>query len=122
MGDRRPVSPMAPALPSLPPRREGHAVQHQPAPTALRRTAAPVTIVVLQPQGMADGQLAIQAVRNGQSVVLDASELDPALGQRLVDFTCGGVQAMDGQSRRLGEAVFLFTSGLSHIEDPAEPI
>jgi hypothetical protein len=26
---------------------------------------------------------------------------------------------MDGQSRRLGDAVFLFTSGLSEIEDGA---
>lgn len=102
---------MAPALPTLParpggrPRRLGSSVAPSPA------------ILVLQGQGMADGQRAIEAVRGGQSVVLDASGLDPALGQRLVDYTCGGIQAMDGQSRRLGEAVFLFTTGLSRIEE-----
>lgn len=103
---------MAPALPSLPAR----AVSlHSP------RGAGPAgespTILVLHPQGMADGQRAIEAVRRGQSVVLDASALEPSLGQRLVDYTCGGIQAMDGQSRRLGDAVFLFTTALSHIED-----
>jgi FtsZ-interacting cell division protein YlmF len=106
---------MAPALPFLPARAETRSPRNGCTSLAM----AP-GILVLQPRGMADGQRAIEAVRSGQSVVLDASALDPTLGQRLVDYTCGGVQAMDGQSRRLGEAVFLFTSGLSWIEDPPE--
>lgn len=106
---------MAPALPSLPARAETRRLRN-----GITSLAMAPGILVLQPRGMADGQRAIEAVRNGQSVVLDASELDPTLGQRLVDYTCGGVQAMDGQSRRLGEAVFLFTSGLSCIEDPSD--
>ncbi len=106
---------MAPALPSLPARSPG------PAPGAeAHRRSAPPSILVLHPGGLEDGQAAIEAVRRGQSVVLDASGLDPGLGQRLVDFTCGGITAMDGQSRRLGEAVFLFTSARSRIEE-ADP-
>lgn len=71
---------------------------------------------MLQPTGLEDGRKAIQAVRTGHSVVLNASELDPELGQRLVDFTCGGITAMDGQSHRLGEAVFLFAPMVAKIE------
>jgi cell division inhibitor SepF len=73
-------------------------------------------ILVLRPGCLEDGQQAIEAVRAGRSVVLNASELDPALGQRLVDFTCGGITAMDGQSHRLGEAVFLFAPLVARIE------
>jgi cell division inhibitor SepF len=49
-------------------------------------------------------------------VVLNAAQLDPAFGQRLVDFSCGGVTAMDGDSHRLGEAVFLFAPALTRID------
>lgn len=107
-----PAQPLLPSLPSLPARPAGRP-PHRDGGSA---TDAP-TILVLHPQDLSDGQRAIEAVRRGQSVVLDASQLEPALGQRLVDYTCGGVQAMDGQSRRLGEAVFLFTTALSRIED-----
>ncbi len=103
---------MAPALPSLPARGPWAAAHADPR----RRPMAPA-ILVLKPRGLDDGQQAIEAVRRGESVVLDASGLDPALGQRLVDFTCGGVTAMDGQSRRLGEAVFLFTAAINRIEE-----
>ena len=103
---------MVPALPSLPARSPALAARTE----AHRRPTAP-PILVLHPRGLDDGQQAIEAVRRGQSVVLDASGLDPGLGQRLVDFTCGGITAMDGQSRRLGEAVFLFTAARSRIEE-----
>ena len=103
---------MAPALPSLPARAPARAARTE----AHRRPTAP-PILVLHPRGLDDGQQAIEAVRRGQSVVLDASGLDTGLGQRLVDFTCGGITAMDGQSRRLGEAVFLFPAATSRIEE-----
>ncbi|MEB3255888.1 MAG: cell division protein SepF [Synechococcaceae cyanobacterium] len=103
---------MAPALPSLPARTPGAAPRAAANPRPMD-----AGILVLHPRDLDDGRRAIAAVRRGQSVVLDASGLDPALGQRLVDFTCGGVTAMDGQSRRLGEAVFLFTAAMSRIEE-----
>ena len=78
-------------------------------------------ILVLFPAGLEDGQRAVEAVRNGRSVLLNASGLEPRLGQRLVDFTCGGVSAMDGRSHRIGEAVFLFTAALSRVERNAGP-
>jgi cell division inhibitor SepF len=110
---------MAPALPLLPgcPHRPV-----QPPACAQRDRAAAHQILVLRPDCFEDGQLVIEAVRAGRSVVLNASELDPCLGQRLVDFTCGGITAMDGQSHRLGEAVFLFAPLMARIEAGAPAV
>jgi len=111
---------MVPALPVLP--------RHQMEPDDPGgRTLGAATgarqpeILVLFPTSLEDGPLAVEAVRNGRSVLLNASALDPSLGQRLVDFTCGGVSAMDGRSHRIGEAVFLFTAALSRVERNAGP-
>lgn len=115
---------MAPALPSIPSLPSLPSLPVRASSCHLQRCQNPAgespPILVLRPQELADGQRAIEAVRGGQSVVLDASALEPSLGQRLVDYTCGGIEAMDGQSRRLGEAVFLFTTALGRIEqEPA---
>ena len=44
------------------------------------------------------------------------SGLPEAAGQRLVDYACGGMTAIDGQSHQLGLGVFLFTSGVTRVE------
>jgi FtsZ-interacting cell division protein YlmF len=108
---------MVPALPVLP--RDPIAPNPLGGP-ALRAARQP-EILVLFPTGLEDGQLAVEAVRNGRNVLLNASALEPRLGQRLVDFTCGGVSAMEGRSHRIGEAVFLFTAALSRVERNAGP-
>jgi cell division inhibitor SepF len=40
--------------------------------------------------------------------------------QRTIDFVSGGVFAMDGQSERLGETVFLFAPALVRIQHDRE--
>lgn len=110
---------MVPALPLLPSRPPAAATSPPVAgqrATPQQRVAEAQQILVLRPARLEDGQQAIQAVRSGRSVVLNASALDPELGQRLVDFTFGGITAMDGQSHRLGEAVFLFAPLRARIE------
>jgi cell division inhibitor SepF len=42
--------------------------------------------------------------------------MDPVEAQRVIDFVSGGVFAIDGQSERLGETVFLFAPALVSIE------
>jgi cell division inhibitor SepF len=46
--------------------------------------------------------------------------MDPHEAQRTIDFVSGGVYAMDGQSERLGEAVFLFAPALVSIQRDRE--
>jgi FtsZ-interacting cell division protein YlmF len=54
---------------------------------------------------------------HGPEVLLMApTTMAEAAGQRLVDYACGGMAAIDGQSHQLGLGVFLFTSGLTRVE------
>ena len=77
---------------------------------------APAEVLLIHPTRMEHAHDIISAVRSGKTVVLNAAQLDPAFGQRLVDFSCGGVTAIDGDSHRLGEAVFLFAPALTRID------
>jgi cell division inhibitor SepF len=50
-----------------------------------------------------------------KTVVLHLEALDPQEAQRIIDFVSGGVYAIDGQSERLGESVFLFAPSIVNI-------
>jgi cell division inhibitor SepF len=54
-------------------------------------------------------------VQRLRTVVLQLAAMEPAEAQRTIDFVSGGVYAMDGQSERLGETVFLFAPALVTI-------
>jgi cell division inhibitor SepF len=115
---------MAPALPRMTCRRPRRPTRssEQVDRTAKPRPIAPGReILVIHPLVLEEGEVAIEAVRRGQTVLLDASGMERSLGQRLVDFTSGGVKAMDGQARRIGPRVFLFTAAICRIEnDPPQ--
>ncbi len=55
-------------------------------------------------------------VRRNRTIVINLCALPEAAGQRLVDYACGGMAAIDGQSHQLGLGVFLFTSGVTRVE------
>ena len=55
------------------------------------------------------------AVQQLKTVVLHLGGMDPEEAQRTIDFVSGGVYALDGQSERLGETVFLFAPSLVTI-------
>ena len=57
----------------------------------------------------------MQAVQRLRTVVLHLGEMEPAEAQRTIDFVSGGVYAMDGQSERLADTVFLFAPALVTI-------
>jgi FtsZ-interacting cell division protein YlmF len=63
-----------------------------------------------------DAEAVIAAVRGGRTVVLNVAALPKAVGQRLVDYVCGGLTAMDGQVHHLGEEGFLLAPPLAHVE------
>ena len=99
---------------------------------ALRGSSAPAMetpfgnwqpeVVVMHPTRYEDAMTAVQAVRQQRTVVLHLGEMDPEEAQRTIDFVSGGVFAMDGQSERLGDTVFLFAPALVAINrDEGEP-
>ena len=65
-------------------------------------------VVVFHCRGFDDARAVALAVRDQRTVLLQVDQLDPVEAQRVVDFVSGAVQALDGQSERLGETTFLF--------------
>lgn len=72
-------------------------------------------VVVMTPSRFEDAMAAVQAVQRMRTVVLHLGSMDPAEAQRTIDFVSGGVFAMDGQSERLADTVFLFAPALVAI-------
>lgn len=72
-------------------------------------------VVVLAPSRFEDATEAVLAVQHLKTVVLHLEALDPLEAQRIIDFVSGGVYAIDGQSERLGESVFLFAPSVVNI-------
>jgi cell division inhibitor SepF len=79
-------------------------------------------VVVMTPARFEDAMAAVLAVQRLRTVVLQLGGMEPAEAQRTIDFVSGGVYALDGQSERLGETVFLFAPALVTIHrGGAEP-
>jgi hypothetical protein len=79
-------------------------------------TDASPGMLVFAADRFGDVEAVIAAVRGGRTVVLNVAGLPAATAQRLVDFVCGGITAMDGQVQRLGEEVFLLAPALAQVE------
>lgn len=65
-------------------------------------------VVVFRPTRFEDAQAIVLAVRDMQTVLVQASGMAPEEAQRLIDFVAGGVAAIDGQAECLDEFTFVF--------------
>ena len=50
-----------------------------------------------------------QALKERKTVILNLQLLDREESQRIVDFLCGCTHALDGNQRKIGDFVFIFT-------------
>ncbi len=73
-------------------------------------------LLVFHPRQLEDAQALIRAVKGNQTVVLHASSADAREAQRLNDFACGGMEAIDGQTHRIDAETFLFTPARGRVE------
>jgi cell division inhibitor SepF len=73
-------------------------------------------VVVMTPSRFEDATEAVLAVQRMKTVVLHLGAMEPEEAQRTIDFVSGGIFAMDGQSERLGDTVFLFAPSLVTID------
>lgn len=76
-------------------------------------------VTVITPTRFEDAMQAVVAVQQQKTVVLHLGAMSPEEAQRTIDFVSGGVYAMDGQSERLGDTVFLFAPTLVAIHRDA---
>lgn len=83
----------------------------------LEQTAYSATneVVVLEPTSFSQAPEVLQYLRRGSSIVLNLCKLDSEQSQRLIDFVCGGIYALDGSQRRVGEGVFLLVPSCVNI-------
>jgi cell division inhibitor SepF len=76
-------------------------------------------VVLMQPHRFEEVSLAVEAVRERKTVLLNLSAMEPAIAQRAADFVAGGVFAIDGHQEQLDDRIFLFTPRNVSVErDP----
>jgi len=73
-------------------------------------------LLVLYPRRLEEAELVIEAVKDHQTVVLNTRQAADGEAQRLIDFTCGGMEALDAQVHRLDAETFLFAPGHGSVE------
>jgi len=78
--------------------------------------ASGLQLLVLHPHQLEDAETLIEAVKRNQTVVLNASSADAGQVQRLIDFACGGMEAIDGQVHRIDAETFLFSPAQGRVE------
>jgi cell division inhibitor SepF len=76
-------------------------------------------VVLMQPHRFEEVPMAVEAVRDRKTVLLNLSAMEPAIAQRAADFVAGGVFAIEGHQEQLGERIFLFAPrGVTIERDP----
>ena len=73
-------------------------------------------VLVIAPRRLEDAELIIEAVRRNQTVVLQTANAEEGVAQRLIDFACGGIAAIDGQVHRINAGTFLFSPAQATVE------
>jgi cell division inhibitor SepF len=84
--------------------------------TAAVMAAGSPQVQVMAPRRLEEAQQIIEAVRDNQTVVLQTANADEGVAQRLIDFACGGMAAIDGQVHRINAETFLFSPGHARIQ------
>lgn len=76
-------------------------------------------LLVFYPRRLDDARRVIAAVQGQEAVLLDTSHAAEGEAQRLIDFACGGMEALEGQVHRISAEVFLFAPAQAQVE-PAD--
>lgn len=66
-------------------------------------------VVVFEPRAYNESIQIAQALKERKTVILNLQLLDREESQRIVDFLCGCTHALDGNQRKVGDFVFIFT-------------
>jgi FtsZ-interacting cell division protein YlmF len=65
-------------------------------------------LLVFRPRELRDAEQILLSVRKNHAVVLHTAEAGDGEAQRLIDFACGGMEAIGGQVHRIDAETFLF--------------
>jgi len=66
-------------------------------------------ITITKPKTFGEIQKLIDRLKNGQGVIIDFSETEGNLAQRMLDFLSGAVYALDGSMDRVDNKMYVMT-------------
>lgn len=81
----------------------------------------PSELVVLEPRSFEECVDIVNHLRNNKSTIVNVQNMDVAQGQRLIDYVCGAVLALDGNQERISPTIFLFAPGNVNVKSFAKP-
>lgn len=84
-------------------------------------STSPAEVIVMEPRSFAEMPLAIQALRERKTIILNLRMMEPDQAQRAVDFVSGGTFATDGKQERVGDSIFIFAPSCVNVTI-AEPV
>ena len=73
-------------------------------------------LLVFRPRELRDAEQILLSVRENRAVVLHTAEAGDGEDQRLIDFACGGMEAIGGQVHRIDAETFLFAPALVRVQ------
>ena len=101
---------------------QGQVARPRPMPSSRTRPVPPTPQrepVVFFPPSFHEAGQTTDLLRSGRVVVLNITQLEPAVGRRLVDFTSGTAWAMRAKVERLGTGVYLVSPQGTHLSAEA---
>jgi len=66
-------------------------------------------VIVFEPRSYNESKQIAEALKEKKTVILNLQLLDREQSQRVVDFLCGCTYALEGDQRKIGDCVFIFT-------------
>ena len=75
-------------------------------------------ISIYSPGSYEDALVVAENLKQGRAVVLNLSRLDVSLATRILDFVSGIIHAIDGDHKRVGDNIFVFTPSEFTIHEP----
>jgi cell division inhibitor SepF len=73
-------------------------------------------LLVFRPSELRDAEQIILSVRGNRAVVLNTAEASDGEAQRLIDFACGGMEAIGAQVHRIDAETFLFAPAQVRVQ------
>jgi FtsZ-interacting cell division protein YlmF len=80
-------------------------------------------LLVFRPRDLGDAEQLIRSVRENRAVVRHTAEACAGEAQRLIDYACGGIEAIGVQVHRVDAESFLFaTAQVRLLQDDAQDL
>jgi cell division inhibitor SepF len=84
-------------------------VQNKKGAVVALHTQKQMKVVVVEPDSFDEVQTIADHLKNRRPTIVNLQELDKEMAKRIVDFVSGTIYALDGNMKKIGDCIFLFT-------------